>query len=219
MNLINLTCGTEYTYYAYATTENGETITGENRTFTTSECDITAPTVTTLSASEISDHNATLNGQVTVGSEEILEQGFEYKVSTENTWQTIAANDNFTATINNLTSGTTYTFRAYVTTATDTYRGSDMTFTTTSGLLDVTDNVIISAYPNPTVSDVTLKIEGLTEDAQIILTDVQGKTISEQRLPVNQTTMTISTNGLSSGVYYIRVITDNMTRVEKLIKR
>ncbi len=125
VTLTELEEGASYTFRAYAVTES-DTFYGEEMTFTT----IKVPTVNTSSATYISEDSATLNGSVTVGNEEILEQGFEYWVAGGEV-QTIATTDQLmTITLTGLVSGTTYTYRAYATTASGTTYGKEVTFTT-----------------------------------------------------------------------------------------
>ncbi len=96
---------------------------------------ITPPTVETISVTDITNSTATLHGVVTAGSEEIIEQGFQYWANMNNQ-QTIVAtsiSDNeISSTIQRLSSATEYTFRAYATTATETTYGDRITFTTTN---------------------------------------------------------------------------------------
>ncbi len=96
---------------------------------------ITPPTVTTTAVSDITDSTATLHGTVSVGSEEILGQGFQYWADA-NAPQTIVATsvsgEEISSTIQRLSSATEYTFRAYATTATETTYGDRITFTTTN---------------------------------------------------------------------------------------
>ena len=89
----------------------------------------------------------------------------------------------------------------------------------TEGLNDAENMINITLYPNPTTSNATLTVEGLNEEATIMLTDVQGRTIANTKLAQGQTTTTIETSDLTSGVYYIRLITSTTTRTEKLIKK
>ena len=90
---------------------------------------------------------------------------------------------------------------------------------TTSCIASLNDCHSITLYPNPTTSNATLTVEGLNEEATIMLTDVQGRTIANTKLAQGQTTTTIETSDLTSGVYYIRLITSTTTRTEKLIKK
>ena len=95
----------------------------------------------------------------------------------------------------------------------------NLTIQHNSGLNAVESNVLVSVYPNPTIDNATLRVEGLTEDATVVVTDQTGKMISSERLALGQTEMTINSASLAEGVYYIRIITSNSTRTEKLIRR
>ena len=95
---------------------------------------ITEPTVITNSASDITHNSATLNGAITsLGNQPITSRGFEWKVSNDNIFTVVNASGTgsvFSATVNNLTPHTEYTFRAFVTTASATTYGDEETFTT-----------------------------------------------------------------------------------------
>ena len=95
----------------------------------------------------------------------------------------------------------------------------NLTIQHNSGLNAVESNVLVSVYPNPTIDNAILRVEGLTEDATVVVTDQTGRMISSERLALGQTEMTINSASLAEGVYYIRIITSNSTRTEKLIRR
>ena len=119
--------------------------------------------------------------------------------------------------------GNEYTdYGTYVVTVQDEY-GCEQVYNLTiqhnSGLNAVESNVLVSVYPNPTIDNATLRVEGLTEDATVVITDQTGRMISSEKLALGQTEMTINSASLAEGVYYIRIITSNSTRTEKLIRR
>jgi hypothetical protein len=214
-----LTASTSYTYKAFATTAD-TTVYGLEMTFTTSAEIVTPPAVTTDSAT-VAATSAVLSGTVTAGTHAITAQGFEWKATNGGTYATIAgtiSGTTLSATITNLTAATGYTYRAFATTADTTVYGVEKTFTTLNSIADVNGNEFsVKLYPNPTDKDATLRVEGLNDNARVIMTDVQGRVISNQEMAAGQKTLTISRNNLASGVYYIRVITNNTTRTEKLI--
>lgn len=74
-------------------------------------------------------------------------------------------------------------------------------------------------YPNPISENATLMIKGLTEKATITLIDALGKTIITQTITPNQEQVQIKTNNLASDVYYIRIVSDEVSKTEKLIVR
>jgi hypothetical protein len=79
--------------------------------------------------------------------------------------------------------------------------------------------ISLSLYPNPAKESTTLTIDNLNNNAQVFLNDVQGRVINTYNVSKEQHTLKINTNNLTSGVYYIRVITNNSAKTEKLIVR
>ena len=90
------------------------------------------PTVVTNAATEISQTSAVLNGAITdEGNQTITARGFEWKLATATDYTTVSATGTtMTATLTGLTANTTYTYKAFATTALGTVYGSELTFTT-----------------------------------------------------------------------------------------
>ncbi len=138
--LSDLPYGTTYTYRAYVHTAGGNEY-GEELTFTTA---IDAPVVSTLAATNVTETSATLNGTIEVGSEEIARKGFMYWVTGSNTMRTIIIdNDEMSYSLDGLTPYTTYTYRTFATTDSNTTYGEDVQFFTSS---DTTGIGSINAY-------------------------------------------------------------------------
>lgn len=74
-------------------------------------------------------------------------------------------------------------------------------------------------YPNPTSENSILKLQGLNEDATIILTDQAGRVISTSKLAMGQEILEVESSKLAAGVYYIRIQTAKSVKTEKLIKK
>ena len=94
-----------------------------------------------------------------------------------------------------------------------------LTLVHNSGINEVGSEFVVTLYPNPTTSNATLLVKGLTEDATIMVTDQAGRVISTTTLALGQETMEVETSKLASGVYYVRIQTANSVRTEKLIKK
>ena len=221
--LNNLTAETAYDYKAFATTASG-TVEGEVMNFTTLEAPVVVipPTVVTLAATEVTHEAATLNGTITAGSETITSQGFMYKAENAAEWTTVAATgDNITAILNNLTAETAYEYKAFATTTSGTVEGSVESFTTNeapSGLADAESGTVKAMiYPNPAKDKATLSLTGLTANAKIIISDLQGRIIQTEDLQAGSETYELNTSSFASGVYYIRVISGNNVNTQKLI--
>jgi len=139
---------------------------------------ITPPTVTTQAATNINCNSATLNKSVTTGSETISTQGFEYRASGASTWITSAS-----GTLTGLTTGTTYEFRAYATTASGTTYGSTLTFTAAA---TQTQTITFTAISTKTYGDAAITLPA---------TSSAGLTISYQSS--NTAVATVSGNTLT----------------------
>ncbi|MEE1226051.1 MAG: fibronectin type III domain-containing protein [Bacteroidales bacterium] len=223
----NLTAETAYVFKAFATTASG-TVEGTEMTFTT----IAAPIVvvegevTTTPATNIANTSATLNGAlVSAGNSENYTIGFALATVADFTLedagvQNITATLNgstFSQAVNDLVEGQTYFYRAYITNEAGTAYGTVETFTLL-GLTDALANQIaVSLYPNPASDNATLDINGLNQDAKIVISDLQGRILSQDNINAGTTRYTINVSDMTSGVYYIRIITDNVVSTQKLI--
>ena len=222
----NLTPSTTYNLKVRAncgeTTSEWATITGTTNAEDTEEKD---PVVTTTSATA-TETTATLNAVVSANNNTITASGFKYRLSGATEWTndveaTIQTSGLMSAEISNLTPNTDYEYKAYVVTDKGaTFEGAVKQFTTQpSSLIDVENTVNVLTYPNPTTANATLEIKGLTEDANVIVTDVNGRVVIKDIYVANQSSITISTENLSAGVYYIKVTNAVMTKTQTLIKK
>ncbi|MEE1272489.1 MAG: T9SS type A sorting domain-containing protein, partial [Bacteroidales bacterium] len=57
----------------------------------------------------------------------------------------------------------------------------------------------------------------LNQDAKIVISDLQGRILSQDNINAGTTRYTINVSDMTSGVYYIRIITDNVVSTQKLI--
>ncbi len=132
VDFTGLTAGATYYARAYATNSVG-TDYGDDVSFTTEAAE-GAPTVTTNSASSVTDSSATVGGNVTdQGSAEVTERGICLGTSenpTDCTAASTAGTGEFTVDFTGLTAGATYYARAYATNSAGTDYGDDVTFTT-----------------------------------------------------------------------------------------
>ena len=112
---------------------------------------VTPPTVTTNDATNITQTDATLNGAVTPGDESITAQGFEWKATAGGTYTSVnATGTTISYNLTGLAPNTSYTFRAFATTASGTTYGTEKTFTTLNQQQETCD-----APTNVTASNIT----------------------------------------------------------------
>ncbi|MCX8210835.1 MAG: T9SS type A sorting domain-containing protein, partial [Lewinella sp.] len=80
----------------------------------------------------------------------------------------------------------------------------------------------LSIFPVPALNEVTVNFEAQAEGkAQIMLTDLTGRTVSEQEMNVTtgQNTETINLQRRAPGIYLVRVTVDGQQMVRRVIKR
>ena len=124
------------------------------------------PTLTTEGATDITETSATLNGVISIVSENCdvpnnTEQGFVYSTEIQPTLEDIQINvngTNISTTIEGLTPNTTYYVRAFLTNNLGDFYGDEVSFSTNEVPCDVVyldDNgVTIKAYPCANIGDV-----------------------------------------------------------------
>ncbi|MBP1644489.1 MAG: family metalloprotease domain protein [Bacteroidetes bacterium] len=150
----NLDPNTTYQYKAFVS-DITALFYGETKSFTTP---IVPPTVVTNTPTTISYSFATLNGTIIEGSETITSQGFEYKLASASTWTSVTTPINgnaITYILNAAIYLSTYECRAFATTASATYYGEIIPFTT----LDLVPPTVITNPGTPT-SGTTATISG-----------------------------------------------------------
>ena len=222
-----LTEQTTYIFKAYATTASG-TVEGTEMTFTTTAAPVVVVLgeVTTTPATNVGNTSATLNGAlVSAGESENFTVGFALATvadftlednNVQNITATLNANT-FSQAVNDLVEGQTYFYRAYITNEAGTAYGTVETFTL-SGLNDAIASMLqATIYPNPAQDNATMEIVGLDQDAKIVISDLQGRILSQEAISAGTTHYTINVSNMASGVYYIRIVTDKAVSTQKLI--
>jgi hypothetical protein len=207
-NLTGLTANTAYEFYAYATTATG-TFDGTTLTFNTLVN--VPPTVETLDADPVGQTTATLNKNVVPGTEQVTEEGWYYR-ALGGTWTNVLDGD-----LTDLSIETEYEFYAYATTEGGTVEGDTLTFTTQSTGYNSADANEFVIYPNPANSMATVKVDGLNTSATVTVTDINGKLIETRIINAGKDSVELNVADYTDGAYLVRVVSDTINRVEKLI--
>ena len=226
--LTDLTPSTQYMVEVRAVCENENSVWVAISFLTNSEQDneVVEGQVSTLSATNVGNTSATLNGAlVSAGNAENFTVGFALSTvadfiletaEVQNITSTLSESA-FTATVNDLTEGQTYFYRAYITNEAGTAYGAVETFTLSSLAEEIAGALQVSLYPNPAQENATMEIVGLDQDAKIVISDLQGRILSQEAISAGTTRYTLDLSKMASGVYYIKLITDEAISTQKLI--
>ena len=75
----------------------------------------------------------------------------------------------------------------------------------------------INVYPTPASERTNINIKGLNRDAQIIVSDMQGRIVwSDETFENNYE---LNTSNMQSGVYFIKITSENIVKTQKIIVR
>ncbi|MDR1006037.1 MAG: fibronectin type III domain-containing protein [Bacteroidales bacterium] len=220
----DLTPNTSYTYYVRTVCGTSDYSLWAGVSFTTEA--VINPSVTTNDAVfNTTDNTLTLNGTlVEIGTPATTEMGFIYGTAANLTYTTSTVEavtpiveGDFTKTVSGLTPGTTYFYNTFARKDDGTYVYGTEKSVAVGGLGDIDNNFAINIYPNPATHTATLSLEGLKDDATITITDLTGKVIATQTIKSNQKTLTLNVKHYAAGIYYIRILNNDINRTQKLI--
>ena len=165
------------------------------------------PTVHTYANAVVTRGSATLTGYALQGSDDIVEQGFEYWVkglagvrgAAAGVKTVQASGQRMQAELTGLADGTVYGYRAYVTTVRGTLYGEEMEFTTpvASGLSEA---VVAEAAEEAVVSVLTLN----------------GQVVKTYRRQPGEP-LGLDTSSLPRGVYIVSVATHSGRQTKKIV--
>lgn len=78
-------------------------------------------------------------------------------------------------------------------------------------------NISTKLYPNPTEGKAKLEIEGLSNDADVIVSDLLGRVIKKYKFNSEKGILEIDVSGYPKGVYSVSVQNNNINVSKKLI--
>ena len=121
---------------------------------------------------------------------------------------------------NTLTAGADTSFNVVVSNANGCYGYDTVTFFVLDdvGFGDNNLDMNLGIYPNPTKGQFTMEIDGFTGELDMNIVDLSGKVIAEKQLDVTSNfAEKFDVSNLAKGVYYIKLISKDGVKVEKLI--
>jgi hypothetical protein len=214
---LNLAIG-QYTAYVRAICSEGTYSEWASIDF---EIAVIAPILTTNDATNITANSATLTASVQLGNQTPSSVGFRYKAVSAQEWveETISttAYDALSLEVSNLLTATEYEFKAFVVCGETEYEGDVKTFTTLASLTEELSNMLsVSLYPNPAKESATLEFLGLNSEAKISIVNMKGQIVKTIDIQPSQS-YELNLTDFTSGVYYVKVITEGKIITQKLI--
>ncbi len=86
-------------------------------------------------------------------------------------------------------------------------------------ITDGYDNVFVEVYPNPASEFLTVSFSSLHDYKSLIILNIDGKVIKENKLDLSKCQISINVSGLSPGLYFIQFVNGNNTVTKRWIKR
>lgn len=230
----NLNPEVYYKYRPYYTDATGTSCYGEWMTFFTGDASVFFdPTVKTYSAEILDDYSAVLKGYALRGSNEIASQGFQFwpewggeqqqNRAAGQITEVEASGYRITATLNNLSAGATYSYRAYVRDSEGNYTyGDTKQFTTTnvSGIEYVaTDSKgEISLRGSLQDSNLEISVDGNTGGKAVWhFVNLNGQTIGSGEIAADGEWHPVEVTAASRGIYVLAVRTASQHKTFKII--
>jgi uncharacterized repeat protein (TIGR01451 family) len=84
-------------------------------------------------------------------------------------------------------------------------------------VLQNTQQTTFTVAPNPIRSEATITLSAPAQNATMALIDVLGRVLLSQNIPAGATTHLLSTDGIVNGTYFIKVLSDGKSSVERVV--
>lgn len=226
--LNNLSANTYYQYRPFYKSAAGNMYYGDWIGFGTADAYVYfTPTVHTYATATVENNTATLNGYALSGSDDIVEQGFEYWAddlegtrATGEVMTVTATGQRMSITLTDLAYNTTYRYRAYVKTAKETTYGEEMSFSTgddPTGIDGVaTEDLHIDV--RTVQGGIEFRLNGETASSvRYALYTLNGVLVANGKATVGEDWQRIGENALMQGLYLLRVEDGKQCRTLKVL--
>lgn len=180
------------------------------------------PIVTTDDVTDLSLTSATLNATITnPDNVDISDMGFEWRQVMGGFNSSVPGTGNgntFSTTLENLTPNTSYVYKAFISFGGTLIYGEEVYFYTTDvGVQDYLEHNL-TLCPNPATDMVNVSIG----DASLQITGVEVYNVYGQlvnTIAFTENPLRISVNGLTNGMYFVRITTDSGVVTKSFVKK
>jgi len=85
-----------------------------------------------------------------------------------------------------------------------------------TGIVELNNFNLFNIFPNPATAQLTIEIPQLAKENTLAISNINGQELIRQKLVENKTQIDIS--NMTSGVYFVKLITDKTVEMKKIIK-
>ncbi|MDR1847723.1 MAG: S8 family peptidase [Bacteroidales bacterium] len=218
-DISNLRPAFTYTFWAFAVT-GSDTVFGNPYSLST-----LSPVIASVLTDSvvISENAATLYGTVVqMGNPAATELGFEVTIGENNPImmpvQFTSSTVHFNTTVNRVNGINNYKCRAYIQSYDDTISYGEIKSWAYNSLMDISPMSIgLRISPNPSRESAVVEISGLTKDAMLLISNMQGQQYEAIKLKANQTELTLDLRNYPFGTYNLKLVSDELSVSQKLI--
>ncbi|MCM1517690.1 MAG: T9SS type A sorting domain-containing protein [Pseudoflavonifractor sp.] len=235
-SLRNLNPEVYYKFRPYYTSASGKSYYGEWTGLFTGDANVYfEPEVRTVAGAIASERSIKLAGYALAGSDDITEQGFEYRAVGKTdprsraaaTWIRIPATGiKMETVIDDLDYATTYRYRAYAVTTKGTFYGDEQEFATEGEsaiddiITDTTAPLTVTLRENPAIGTAWLRVSATAAtELRYIITSVSGAAVSTGIIPADDDIWQPVELTIPSGLYLLTVTDGTSAKTLRLIVR
>lgn len=224
----NLNSSSYYKVRPFYKASNGTTYYGEWIGFDPSDFSYFEPTVHTYTRASVEGTSARVRGVALQGTDDLLEQGFEYWADNTASSRAAAVKQTIQATgqsmeaeITDLTPGYTYSYRAYAKTSKGTTYGETQQFTipvptAINGVADMTSSKL--QFSVKSSSGVQMTVNGTSkEECTYRISDITGNCMAFGKIAADGAWHSITATKPSPGIYIITVSDGNNIKSVKIV--
>lgn len=119
-----------------------------------------------------------------------------------------------TPEVSNLAAGR---YAVSVTDAKQCYKEANINILQVTGVKEITDDVLLTAYPNPATTEVTITSNNLKGAAKLTMTNVLGQLLIDEEVDEFTLLRKINVSQLAAGTYLIELKNDDIYAVKELV--